>query len=167
MDAPPSPAAARFLPLASARSVATLVLPTPTAPSAQPELPLAGGTADAPVGPAEGTAAARQVATAITVALVEVIAGRRALGQLDGRVEADVLRLVERLRFRYTGRDLRLCSLRLQFPVPTEVEACARLSLDGLGRAAALRISQFSGGWWVTSLTAALPAGVVSRAGRC
>jgi hypothetical protein len=166
MDERPRPATARFCPLDLPRTAASLVLPDLPPPSRQPELPLGDDAKPAEAISAEGSPLARQLATSITTAVVEVIAGRRGLAQLDGWVEADVLRLVERLRFRHSGRDLRLCSLRLQFPVPDVVEACARLSLDGYGRAAALRISRHREGWWVNSLVIALPAGVISRAGR-
>jgi hypothetical protein len=163
MDERPSPTTAQFCYLDSPRTSATLLLPTVTASSGQPELPLTPEAAEAA---GDGPPLARQIATSITTAIVQVIAGRRSLAQLDGWVEADVLRLVERLRFRHSGRDLRLCSLRLQFPVPDQIEVCARLSFDGFGRAAALRISYYSGGWWATSLMIALPAGKISRAGR-
>jgi hypothetical protein len=159
-------AAARFCPLESPSLTTTVVLATLPPMADQPELPLSVETPPADTTSADGSPLARQLATSITTALVEVIAGRRGLAQLDGWVEADVLRLVERLRFRHSGRDLRLCSLRLQFPVADVVEVCARLSLDGYGRAAALRIGRHPGGWWVTSLVIALPAGVISRAGR-
>jgi len=166
MDDRPSLATARFCPLGSLRPAATLVLPPLPTPSAQSALPLAFDHSAETTAEPEGTPLARQMATSITTAIFEVIAGRRALAQLDAWVEADVLRLVERLRFRHSGRDLRLCSLRLQFPVGGAVEVCARLSLDGCGRAAALRVSHYSGGWWATSLTIAVGAGVISRAGR-
>lgn len=165
MDDRPSPATAQFCFLESQRTAATLLLPDLPPPFTHPELPLAPDPPDgAPV--PDGTPVARQLAASITTAVVEVIAGRRGLAQLDAWVEADVLRLVERLRFRHSGHDLRLCSLRLQFPSPDHVEVCARLSLDGFGRAAALRISRHGDGWRATSLVIALPAGVVSRAGR-
>jgi len=166
MEDRPSLATAQFCCLESPRTAATLLLPDVPAPFRQPELPLAFDPPNVAPPVTEGTPLARQMATTITTALVEVIAGRRGVAQLDGWLTSDVLRLVERLRFRHSGRDLRLCSLRLQFPVPDVVEACARLSLDGYGRAAALRIGRHPGGWWVTSLVIALPAGVISRAGR-
>lgn len=167
MNVRPSPATAQFCGFDSQRTAATLLLaPSPAAAAVQPELPLSHDQQDASTSAADGAPVARQMGTWIATAIFQVIAGRRPLTQLDGWVEADVLRLVERLRFRNSGRDLRLCSLRLQFPLPDQIEVCARLSLDGLGRAAALRISHYSGGWWATSLTIALPAGVISRAGR-
>lgn len=166
MDARPTPATAQFCNLASPRTTATLLLPVAPPLSDQAELPLWPDLGEAVSPAVTGPPLARESATSITTAIVQVIAGRRALAQLDGWVQADVLRLVERLRFRHSGRDLRLRSLRLQFPVPDQVEVCARLSFDGLGRAAALRISHYSGGWWATSLAIALPAGVISRAGR-
>lgn len=165
MDDRPDLATAQFCSLEPS-TTATLLLPDPPPPSRHPELPLFPDPPEASAAPAEGTPLARQMAISIATAIVEVIAGRRGLAQLDGWVEADVLRLVERLRFRHSGRDLRLCSLRLQFPVAGVVEVCARLSLDGFGRAAALRISRYSGGWWATSLAIAVGAGAVSRAGR-
>jgi hypothetical protein len=162
----PTPATAQFCYLESQRTAATLLLPSPPAATpVQPELPLSHDPRDQGA-PADGAPVARQMGTWITTAIFQVIAGRRPLAQLDGWVEADVLRLVERLRFRNSGRDLRLCSLRLQFPLADQIEVCARLSLDGLGRAAALRISHYSGSWWATSLTIALPERIISRAGR-
>jgi len=166
-DRPAAVAAARFCALDSPSLMAELVLPTLPPASGQPPLPLGTDAPDPdPAGAGDSNPIVRQVAASITTAVVEVIAGRRSPTQLDGWVVPDVQRLVERLRFRYSGRDLRLGSLRAQFPAPDVAEVCARLSLDGFGRAAALRISRYQGGWWVTSLMIALPDRMVSRAGR-
>ena len=165
-DSPAALAAAEFCYVESPNLRGTLVLPVLTPVAAQAALPLGEDLPATSVVTAEGSPAARHMAASITTALVEVIAGRRGPVQLDGWVSSDVLRLVERLRFRHSGRDLRLCSLRLQFPTPDVVEVCARLSLEGYGRAAALRISRHADTWRATSLVIALPAGIVSRAGR-
>jgi hypothetical protein len=107
----------------------------------------------------------RQLATALTAALVEVLSGRRSAIQLELWVEADLLSLLEHLRRARSGDGLRLVSVRVQAPHEAALEVAAHLRQGEESRAAALRISRRRGRWVATHLVIALRPGVVHRAG--
>lgn len=107
----------------------------------------------------------RQLATALTAALVEVMSGQRSTLQLELWVEPDLLSLVEHLRRARGGEGLTLRSVRVQAPHEEALEISAHLRQHGASRAAALRISKRRGRWVATHLVIALRPGVVHRAG--
>ncbi len=107
----------------------------------------------------------RQLAIALTAALVEVLSGRRAALQLELWVEADLLNLLEHLRRARSGEGLRLRSVRVQAPNDAALEVSAHLRQGGDSRAAAIRISRRRGRWVATHLVIALRPGVVHSAG--
>jgi hypothetical protein len=117
-------------------------------------------SADSPLDPE-----LRQLATALTVALVEVVSGQRSATQLELWAEPDLLSLLEHLRRARCGEGLRLRSVRVQAPHHAALEVSAHLRQHGTSRAAAVRISRRRGRWIATHLVIALQPGVVHRAG--
>lgn len=107
----------------------------------------------------------RQLAAALTAALVEVLAGQRSAEQLERWVEPELLSLVDHLRRARSCDGLKLRSLRVQAPHSEAVEISAHLRQGSSSRAAALRISWRRGQWVATHLAIALRAGIVHQAG--
>ena len=130
----------------------------------QPALPWTvvpeAGTADDPVDPE-----LRQLAWALTGALVEVLSGQRSPLQLERWVEPELLSLVEHLQRARSGQGLKLRSVRVQTPHCEAIEVAAHLARGSSSRAAALRISRRRGGWVATHLAIALRPDVVHQAG--
>lgn len=109
--------------------------------------------------------AARQVAASVTIALVEALAGKRSLTQLERWLEPELMSLLEHLCRSRIGWGLRLRSIRLQSPTPGVIEVTAHLRHHGASRAAALRLARREGSWVGTKLEIALRPTVVNRAG--
>ncbi|MGB7963596.1 MAG: Rv3235 family protein [Propionicimonas sp.] len=107
---------------------------------------------------------ARQVAASVTIAIVEALAGKRSLVQLERWLEPDLISLLEHLCRSRVGWGLRLRSIRLQSPTPGVVEVTAHLHQHGAARAAALRLARRESGWVGTNLEIALRPSVVNRA---
>jgi hypothetical protein len=107
----------------------------------------------------------RQLATALTTALVEVLSGQRSALQLELWVEPDLLNLLEHLRRARTAEGLKVRSVRVQAPHEAALEVSAHLVQGRESRAAAVRISHRRGRWVATHLVIALRPGVVHRAG--
>jgi hypothetical protein len=129
----------------------------------QPTLPWDGPTVTAE--PEELDPDLRRLATAVVTAIVEVLAGRRALAQLESWVEPEPLALVEHLVRAGAATGLRLRSLRLQQPTPQTLEVTAHLRHAGNSRAAALRFNCVAGHWAVCRVELALRPAVINRAG--
>jgi hypothetical protein len=107
----------------------------------------------------------RQLAAALTAALVEVLSGQRSSEQLERWVEPELLSLVDHLRRARNGHGLKLRSVRVQAPHAEAVEVSAHLRQGTASRAAALRITWRRGQWVATHLAIALRPGVVHQAG--
>lgn len=107
----------------------------------------------------------RQLATAVVAAIIEALAGRRPLAQLESWVEPEPLALLEHLRRAGVGGGLRLRSLRLQQPSPHALEIAAHLRQAGVSRAAALRLRHERGRWAVVRIELSLRPEVINRAG--
>lgn len=107
----------------------------------------------------------RRLATAVVVAIVEALAGRRAPAQLETWVEPEPLALLEHLRRAGAGSGLRLRSLRLQQPSRQVLEVAAHLRHAGASRAAAFRFTSLNGRWAVRKIELSLRPDVISRAG--
>lgn len=107
----------------------------------------------------------RQLAAALTAALVEVLSGERSAEQLERWVEPELLSLIEHLRRARSGQGLKLRSVRVQAPHDEAVEVAAHLRQGAVSRAAALRISWRRGRWVATHLAIALRPGIVHQAG--
>jgi hypothetical protein len=99
-------------------------------------------------------------------ALVETVACRRPLHQLEPWLSADVLAVVERLRAGRASRQVRLRSLRIQHPRPDVLEVALHLGQADRSRAAAVRLTNLDGRWQITQLVIALDPSVVHDAGR-
>lgn len=129
----------------------------------QPVLPWDGPTVVAE--PDEFDPELRRLATAVVVAVVEALAGRRATAQLETWVEPEPLALLEHLRRAGAGTGLRLRSLRLQQPSRNALEVTAHLRYAGASRAAAFRLSRVGERWAVCRIELSLRPDVISRAG--
>lgn len=160
------PLNASCLPAPASRPPAQRLLePVPLAPE-PPEDPPRGvdpptfnGT-DEPLDPV-----LRQVATAITTGIVEALAGRRPLAQLERWASGDLISLVGHLSRARVARDLRLRSIRVQSPEFDVAEVAAHLRQGPASRAAAFRLQRRDGHWTCTHLEIALRPDAVSRAG--
>lgn len=108
---------------------------------------------------------ARQVAASVTIAMVEALAGKRSLIQLERWLEPELISLLEHLCRSRIGWGVTLRSIRLQSPTPGVVEVTAHLRHGGAARAAALRLARRQDGWVGTNLEIALRPTVVNRAG--
>lgn len=156
---------ARMMPTPASRPAAARVLePIAMISEPQPALPWAVvpeviSTAN-PVDPA-----VRQVAAAITLAIVEVLSGQRPLAQLERVAHPDLVGMVGHLCRARGGTALRLRSIRLQAPEPGVIEVAAHLRLEAASRAAALRLQRREDRWLCTHLEIALRPDVVNRAG--
>ncbi|MCA0295011.1 MAG: Rv3235 family protein [Actinobacteria bacterium] len=107
----------------------------------------------------------RQLATALTAALVEVLGGQRSPAQLELWAEPDLLNLLEHLRRARDADGITLRSVRVQAPHDGALEVSAHLRQGQESRAAAVRISRRRGRWVATHLVIALRPGIVHRAG--
>lgn len=107
----------------------------------------------------------RQLAAALTGALVEVLSGQRSPLQLERWVEPELLSLVEHLQRARRRQGLRLRSVRVQAPHAAALEVSAHLAQGTASRAAALRISRRRGQWVATHLALALQPPVIHQAG--
>ncbi len=105
------------------------------------------------------------IAYSLTVALVEVLAGRRAPQQLQDWASVELFELIIRLCRNRRGDGLRLRSLRIQSDQRGAIEVAAHLTQDGQSRAAAVQILRRDQGWLITGLTIALRPDVVNYAG--
>lgn len=149
---------------ASRPSAERLLEPITLAADPQPALPWA--MVPAGVVPQEQVEPAlRQVAAAITTAVVEVLSGQRPVAQLERLAHPDLVGLVGRLCRDRVGANLRLRSIRVQVPQPNVIEVAAHLRLAAGSRAAALRLERRPGGWVCTHLEIALRPDLVNRAG--
>ncbi len=108
----------------------------------------------------------RRLARDLTSAMVETLAGRRPLHQLEPWLSPDVMSVIEIVRPQRASRDLRLLSLRIQQPHPRAVEVALHLRQAGRSRAAALRLTRWHGRWQITQLAIALEPPTVHLAGR-
>ena len=109
-------------------------------------------------------AALRRTARNLAVALVETLASRRPLHQLEPWLNTDVLTLVERLRAAPACRRLTLKSLRVQHPRAEVLEVALHLCQSDRSRAAAMRLVRRDDRWRVTRLAIALDPAVVQDA---
>ena len=98
----------------------------------------------------------RRVARDLASGLVETVASRRPLHQLEPWLSADVLTVVERLRTDRSSRQVRLKSLRIQHPRPEVLEVALHLHQADRSRAAAMRLTTRDGRWQITGLVIAL-----------
>lgn len=121
----------------------------------QPLLPWAG-----PPEIVDSTAAVpaplRRTARDLAGALVETLASRRPLHQLEPWLSPDVLALVERLRAAPASRHLTLRSLRVQQPRAEAIEVALHLRQSDRSLAAALRLVQLDDRWRITQLAIAI-----------
>ena len=155
---------ARVGPAPASRPSAERVLePITLAVDPQPTLPWAVPDSVAPQEQVEP--ALRQVAAAITAAVVEVLSGQRPVSQLERLAHPDLVSLVGHLCRARVGANLRLRSIRVQVPQPNVIEVAAHLRLAAGSRAAALRLQRRQGQWVCTHLEIALRPDVVNRAG--
>ena len=115
--------------------------------------------------PADLEPALRQLATRVVAAVVEVLAGRRAVGQLETRVEPEPLALIEHLRRAGVATGLRLRSVRIQQPSAVTLEVVAHLRQAGASRAAAFRFTRRGSHWTVARVELSLRPDVVHKAG--
>lgn len=106
----------------------------------------------------------RRTARDLAGALVETLASRRPLHQLEPWLSPDVLALVERLRAAPTSRHLALRSLRVQQPRPEVIEVALHLRQGERSRAAAMRLVRLDDRWRITQLAIAVDPGVVHNA---
>lgn len=109
--------------------------------------------------------AVRQLAATVVAAIIETLAGRRPLAQLEAWVDPEPLALLEHLRRAGAGHGLRLRSLRLQQPSAQALEIAAHLRAAGVSRAAAIRLRRERGRWVVVRIELSLRPEVISRAG--
>lgn len=159
------PATATCRPAPASRPASALLLEPPGTPRPdQPVLPWTVAT-EAAAPPSALDPDLRQLATALTAALVEVITGQRSALQLELWAEPDLLNLLEHLRRARVGDGLRLRSVRVQAPHEEALEVSAHLRQGAASRAAAVRLSRRRGRWVATHLVIALDPGVVHRAG--
>jgi|GEM_PF-2133039 hypothetical protein len=107
-----------------------------------------------------------RLARDLTSAMVETLAGRRPLHQLEPWLSPDVLSVIETVRSQRTSRNVRLLSLRIQQPHPRAVEVALHLRQSGRSRAAAVRLTRWHGRWQITQLAIALEPPTVHDAGR-
>ena len=115
--------------------------------------------------PAELDPELRQLATAVVTAIVEVLAGRRPVTQLEAWVEPEPLALLEHLRRAGAAVGVRLRSVRIQQPSRNALEVAAHLRHAGASRAAAFRFTRLNGRWAVCRIELSLRPDVISRAG--
>lgn len=115
--------------------------------------------------PAELDPELRQVVSAVVVAIVEALAGRRSSAQLESWVEPEPLALLDHLRRARVATGLQLRSLRIQQPSRTVLEVAAHLHHAGASRAAAFRFTRVGGHWAVCRVELSLRPDVIHRAG--
>lgn len=108
----------------------------------------------------------RRTARDLTSALIETLASRRPIHQLEPWLHPDVCELITRLRSARSSRELRLLSVRVQQPRDNVVEVAAHLRQASGSRAAALRLTSTGERWQITELAIALDPRVVQDAGR-
>lgn len=111
-------------------------------------------------------AALRRTARDLAGALVETLASRRPLHQLEPWLSPDVLTLVERLRAAPASRRLTLKSLRVQHPRAEVLEVALHLCQGDRSKAAAVRLTTIGGRWQLTQLVIALDPPTVHDARR-
>ena len=121
----------------------------------QPFLPLEDPPGDAP-GPQVPPEVAR-AARALSVALVEALAGRRPLAQVRSVADGVVLSTLVNLARSGIGSGLFVRSLRVQHPSAATVEVALRIGDAERSYAAALQLERRDGGWRCTALEVALP----------
>jgi hypothetical protein len=107
----------------------------------------------------------QHAALLVATAIVEVIAGRRNLRQLEQLVSDTALHAIKRLTRAHLGQDLWLLSVHVQSPDAGVAEVAAHLRHCGLSRAAAIRLVRTAKGWMCTRFEAALSPHTITRAG--
>lgn len=132
---------------------------------AQPPLPLEAQTppgAQSDEVPPDVERAAR----AVTVAVVEVLAGRRALVQLGNLADAHLLRMIRALTASRALAGHSLRSLRVQAPAPGVAEVAFRVEGASGSRGGALRAHRGPRGWQCVVLEVAATPRTVTRSPR-
>lgn len=154
---------ARWHAVTPSRPPARRLLEPLTVPDGQPTLPWASPAVVTE--PEQLDPKLRQFATAVVTAIVEALAGRRPLAQLEAWVEPEPLALLEHLRRSGATNGLRLRSVRLQQPSGKALEVMAHLRHAGASRAAAFRFGRIGERWAVCRIELSLRPDVISRAG--
>lgn len=129
-----------------------LIPPQPWGGPDQPALP------EEPTrGPDHGASALidpadEQRISALVLALLEVLSGRRPPAQLASRIHPGLLRSVRALTRSYAGENLRLGSLRVQSPRAGVIEASVRVVSTTRHHPVAVRLIAVSGVWGFSAL---------------
>lgn len=106
----------------------------------------------------------RRRATGIATAIIEVIAGRRRLQQLEHLMTPNAIRTIRKLRNTPFSTDLRIRSLHVQSPEPGIMEVAIHLHQRDISRAAAIRLSETTQGWICTRFETSLIPTIITKA---
>jgi hypothetical protein len=110
-------------------------------------------------------ASLQHTAQRIVTAIIEVIAGRRGIRQLEAFVSDTALHAIKRLIRAKLGHDLWLMSVHVQSPDSGVAEIAAHLRHGQTSKAAAIRLVHTATGWICTRFEAALVPHTITRAG--
>ncbi|MDR1431059.1 MAG: Rv3235 family protein [Propionibacteriaceae bacterium] len=152
------------LKIATAADTPRIMNPVVTPALGQPVLPLAQSGAGSARKP-RLTPHARRRATGIATAIVEVIAGRRQLRQLEQLMTPTAIHTIRKLRHTPFSADLRIRSLHVQSPEPGVMEVAIHLRQRDVSRAAALRLLETPNGWMCVRFETALIPTIITKAG--
>ena len=92
------------------------------------------------------------VAARFAQIIAESLDGRRSLGQLEARFDADSLAQIVEHHGDFSGTKVRLGSIRVQPRSNTCAEVTLRLTTEAGDHAAALRVYRANGRWWGSEL---------------